>query len=586
MSFGSLSAKHPILDTTKISELHAYVYKFNPDVIILNETWLKPSILDSEILPANKYTMFRLDRSEDSHPADQTNPLKFKRNGGGVLIAVNVSLSLESKVIPTKCAAELLAVELILPNKSKVILAVLSKLSRKKLLRKFIVIGDFNLNGVTWATGSYKTSVEKEYIHGFANLGLLQCINEPTHKRGNTVDILLTTSLNHIKDIKIIDTERFCISDHFAITFVVTETIKRKPRVKRKCYNYKNANWDALNAELNMLDWDNLLNYYEPEIAWLNFKNILFSKIDYYIPKFTIKTEYQPPWFDSECYTKCKVKDKLHEIFKQKKTLESELKFKTAHREFKALVKSKMRENLDFNDRNVLTKKFWSHVKSCKNTSRIPEVISYEGITSSVPSVKADIFNNYFYKQFSEPSHHNIDIDFTNDSGNEIDLSVARVKSVLDSLDINKAQGPDAINGVVLKNCSKSLSCPLHKLFILAYNTGYLPSEWKLANVVPIHKKDDKSKVVNYRPISLTSLVMKIFERILYDELYSRTHEKINPRQHGFLKNKSCNSNLLTFTESIARSLREKIGTDVIYFDFAKAFDTVSHDLILQKLKA
>ena len=122
-------------------------------------------------------------------------------------------------------------------------------------------------------------------------------------------------------------------------------------------------------------------------------------------------------------------------------------------------------------------------------------------------------------------------------------------------------------------------------MFNLVYNTGYIPSEWKLANVVPIHKKDDKNKVVNYRPISLTSLVMKVFERILYDELLARTQEKIDPRQHGFLKNKSCNTNLLTFTESIARSLREKIGTDVIYFDFAKAFDTVSHDLILQKLK-
>ena len=61
--FGNLSEKHPILYNTKISELHAYVYRFNPDVIILNETWLKPSILDSEIFPTNKYTLFRLDRS-------------------------------------------------------------------------------------------------------------------------------------------------------------------------------------------------------------------------------------------------------------------------------------------------------------------------------------------------------------------------------------------------------------------------------------------------------------------------------------------------------------------------------------------
>ena len=106
-----------------------------------------------------------------------------------------------------------------------------------------------------------------------------------------------------------------------------------------------------------------------------------------------------------------------------------------------------------------------------------------------------------------------------------------------------------------------------------------------MANVVPVHKKDDKNKVTNYRPISLTSLVMKLFERILYDELLTRTIDKIDTRQHGFLRNRSCNSNLLLFTESIVRSLNEKIGTYVIYFDFAKAFDTVSHDLILNKLK-
>ena len=137
----------------------------------------------------------------------------------------------------------------------------------------------------------------------------------------------------------------------------------------------------------------------------------------------------------------------------------------------------------------------------------------------------------------------------------------------------------------LVEQSSKTLAYPLSVLFNLSYNTGYIPQEWKLANVVPVHKKDDKNKVTNYRPISLTSLVMKVFERILYDELLTRTIDKIDTRQHGFLRNRSCNSNLLLFTESIVRSLHEKIGTDVIYFDFAKAFDTVSHKLILNKLK-
>ena len=320
-------------------------------------------------------------------------------------------------------------------------------------------------------------------------------------------------------------------------------------------------------------------------IAWQNFKKILFSKVDNHIPKFLVKNEHQPPWFDSECFKKCKEKDKLHKLFKLKNTLQAELKFKASRREFKTLIRSKMRANLDYCDRNILTKKFWSHVKSSKNSSRIPEVISYEGITANEPLAKANMFNQYFYKQFSGPSCYDTNIDFTNDSTFDIDLSDSRIKPLLDNLDINKAQGPDAVSGAVLKNCSKTLAYPLSILFNLSYNTGYIPQEWKLANVVPVHKKDDKNKVTNYRPISLTSLVMKVFERILYDELLTRTIDKIDTRQHGFLRNRSCNSNLLLFTESIVRSLHEKIGTDVIYFDFAKAFDTVSHDLILNKLK-
>ena len=125
-------------------------------------------------------------------------------------------------------------------------------------------------------------------------------------------------------------------------------------------------------------------------------------------------------------------------------------------------------------------------------------------------------------------------------------------------------------------------------MFNLIYNAGYIPSEWKFSNVVPKHKKGEKSSVENYHPISLTSLVMKVLEsiNIMHEELLSRIETKIDPRQHGFLKNKSCNTNLLSFTNSVYLCLHDKLGVDVIYFDFSKAFDTVSHDIILYKLQA
>ena len=174
--FGCLTDLHPNLDSTKIYELRAYILKNNPDVIILNETWLKPSILNTEFLPSD-YNIFRLDRSIQSHPIDPINPNKFRRNGGGVLIAVNSKLSLQSKVVPIKCTAELLAIKLTLPDSTKIIISAcyrvgtlgmancneimqaLNKLSMKKMLRKFLVIGDFNLKGVNWDMGNNTNTV-------------------------------------------------------------------------------------------------------------------------------------------------------------------------------------------------------------------------------------------------------------------------------------------------------------------------------------------------------------------------------------------------------------------------------------------
>ena len=152
-------------------------------------------------------------------------------------------------------------------------------------------------------------------------------------------------------------------------------------------------------------------------------------------------------------------------------------------------------------------------------------------------------------------------------------------------MDPNKAQGADNIHGKVLKQCSVTLSIPLALLFNKCYSTGCIPADWKLANIVPVHKKGSKAEVTNYRPISLTSIIMKTFERIIRDDLIRRCDHLIDSRQHGFMLEKSCTTQLVSFCDSLALSLNENIRTDVVYFDFQKAFDSVNHDIILQKLK-
>ena len=106
--FGDLGATNPMLNVTKIHELNQMVHEKKPDIIIYNETWLKSSILDNEVLPTDKYKIFRLDRSTFTHPPDPDDCTRFRRNGGGVLIGIKHNLEVESKVIPVKCRAEIL----------------------------------------------------------------------------------------------------------------------------------------------------------------------------------------------------------------------------------------------------------------------------------------------------------------------------------------------------------------------------------------------------------------------------------------------------------------------------------------------
>ena len=158
---------------------------------------------------------------------------------------------------------------------------------------------------------------------------------------------------------------------------------------------------------------------------------------------------------------------------------------------------------------------------------------------------------------------------------------------ILKGTNPNKTPGPNGIHGIILKNCASSLAKPITTLFNCSYTTGCIPAEWKLASVVPVHKKDDKRSVENYRPISLTSLFMKVFENCIKTSLLTEVEGYFDRRQHGFLYGKSHTTQMVPFVDNLAVALNNKsrIELDVIYSDFAKAFDIVSHDLILHKLK-
>ena len=169
-----------------------------------------------------------------------------------------------------------------------------------------------------------------------------------------------------------------------------------------------------------------------------------------------------------------------------------------------------------------------------------------------------------------------------------INFSIREVKEKILKLKPGTAQGPDNIPARILKDNVDHLSLPLSIIFNKSMSTGEVPGDWKLANVTPIYKKGSKNKPENYRPISLTSISCKLMESIIRDRVNSHLTRNllINSSQHGFMKNKSCTTNLLEFLEKITTILDEGDPADVIYLDFSKAFDKVPRMRLLAKIKA
>jgi hypothetical protein len=122
-------------------------------------------------------------------------------------------------------------------------------------------------------------------------------------------------------------------------------------------------------------------------------------------------------------------------------------------------------------------------------------------------------------------------------------LTEGEVCSVLRTLDVDKATGPDKIPAVSLKNCAASPS--LCELFNKSLSCGKLPREWKLSNISPIPKKNPSHEVSNYRPKSLLSLVSKVFERCIYNRIIDHLSNQLYSLQYGFQSGKSTTSQML-----------------------------------------
>ena len=202
--------------------------------------------------------------------------------------------------------------------------------------------------------------------------------------------------------------------------------------------------------------------------------------------------------------------------------------------------------------------------------------------------------NNYFCSVFTKETTNNLGKlrDGLLQSRSEqviqtLAISENDVYEELCKINPHKACGPDDIPGRILKEGAAWIAEPLSKLFTMSLSTGTLPHDWRKANVTPIFKKGSRHSLSNYRPVSLTSLVVKTLERLVHTRVtkFLTSYNKLCPLQHGFRKGHSCQTQLLATMHEWASSLDKRNSTHAIFLDFSKAFDSVPHQRLLLKLE-
>ena len=153
---------------------------------------------------------------------------------------------------------------------------------------------------------------------------------------------------------------------------------------------------------------------------------------------------------------------------------------------------------------------------------------------------------------------------------------------------MNKAPGIDLVGTRMLLELSEVISDTVAELCNKSLSTGDVPYDWKLANVTAVYKKGKKSSPSNYRPVSLTVNLCKVFESIMRDNIidHLEKYKLIKDSQHGFVKNRSCLTNWLVFLEEVTSYVDSGYPVVVIYLDFQKACDKVPHQRLLLKLAA
>jgi len=566
------------------------MFNLDPDIVGITESWCNPAVTDEELMITD-YDLFRCDRTVGN-------------KGGGVLLYVKAALrptevqtsSTFADHICCKINDLLVGVFYRSPNYDIVgydnnnkLCQLITDVSSKHCL----LMGDFNFPHIDWHNHCVADSTSsecKEFYQCIEDSFLSQHVLEPT--RGQSIlDLVFTREPDLISHYEVI--ENLGTSDHNMITFQIHQNIQTFD-TKRQYRDYYRGDYTAIKNHLSTIDWDQFM-VGDTCSSWNKIKQLLLDLEDKFIPmkKYNKKCVNKPVWMTRKALKYVRKKHRVFMKYKNKDHPAVKAANAKADKEIKR-AKLKFEHKLASNIKQD-RKSFFAYARSksrCKKQAG--SLTNDNNTTADTDTDIANCFNQYFASVFTAEDLSNLPASSDSQLSDELvpcaDISFDTdvVLKALSKLRSDKAMGPDGVSPRLLIETKEEISYPLYLLFRKSLDESSVPADWKQGLVTPIHKKGNRNSAENYRPVSLTSQICKLFESIIRDSIVRHLESNclINDSQHGFRKGRSCLTNLLAFLDKVTGCLDSGEGVDVIFLDFAKAFDKVPHRRLLMKLQA
>ena len=599
----------------KHAELREEMSKAKPDIVAITETKLLMRIEDSTVFPRG-YVVTRKDRDRED-------------GGGGIALLVRdgirseeVDMELDSDFsefvlrILKLNAVEIIVLVVYIPTRrqdrdedynknNKGAIELLNRVSQLAVTKgsRLLVLGDFNYGKIDWeefVPHGDSDSWEAKFLDCIQGNYLYQHVREPTRVRGtdkpSRLDLVFT---QNFLEIECMDYgPPFGKSDHcvLSMNFVTEDDLPEvtEPQ-KEKKMNRGKADMIKLREMYGGLDWIESFEEKTTQLQLGFFNHKCLEGVNKYVPISVVtQEEGHNKWFNVACKKAKKNRDRAWRRHRKRGGIRGYERYIRARNKYVAVRRNAEKHFLKDLSRKAKEnpKLFHSFLRSKRRVKeQVVKLLKEKGgianTDKEICEELSEAFQSAFTIEDTPPPHIEL-IKHAKGTLEEIKISVAEVRTLLKELDPHKAPGPDKIATFILKECAEELATPLTYIFESSLRTGEVPIEWRIADIIAIYKKKgDRKRAKNYRPVSLTSVVCKVLEKIIKKQMLEHLDRIgfLQGEQHGFREGRSTVTNLLEFYDKVSNILQERDGwADCIYLDFQKAFDSVPHERLLEKL--